>query len=271
MKKDCQSGFSLIESVIAVIILVLLTVVVYSVYSFNQRAYEESEKKAELIQNGRVILERITREVRQAISIITVMPQTDQGDSNPSEIEFRDGHVPSSSITGTSAGGSTTTIFLAADSSTTTDYYKDFFLKIIGNTGEGQIRKIISYDGPTQTAIVGEDWSIVPDATSIYRLGSEYYYIRYYVSPTENEVHRQYRVYCFDSCDDCNDYFNWNDVRVQVPTNTSPCVLEDRVIGEYVSPGDLKFWGSNTINISVKLKEDSQEINLSTKVFGRNF
>jgi len=200
-----------------------------------------------------------------------VLPQIDQGAANPVEIEFQDGHIPMFSATSTAISGSTSAIVLASDSSTTTDYYKDMFLKIINNTGQGQIRKIISYDGSTKTAIIEKDWNIIPNNTSVYRLGSEYYYIRYYVSAGDNGVYRQYRVYCFDPCDDCDDYFKWDDVRIETPTTTSACVLEDRIIGEYVSPGDLKLWGSNVIDISLRISEDDREINLSTKVFGRNF
>ncbi len=270
-KRNSQFGFTLIESIVAITVFILISVVIYSAYSFNQRAYLEGEKMAELAQNGRIIIERITREVRQATDIVTTLPQTDQGAANPTEIEFQDGHMPVFSVTNTAVGASTSTIILAADSSTTTDYYNNIFLKIIGNTGEGQIRKIIDYDGATKTATIGEEWSVVPNNTSVYRLGSEYYYIRYYVSAGNNEVHRQYRVYCFDSCASCNNYFRWDDIRIGIPATTSACVLEDRIIGEYVAPGDLKFWGSNVIDISLRISEDDREVNLSTKVFGRNF
>lgn len=268
--KNSQFGFTLIESIVALAIFVLITVIMHSVYLFNQQAYEEGERMAELVQNSRVILERITREVRQAVEIVTVLPQTDQGGGNPDELEFQDGHLPAISVTGTAAGGSTSTIVLAADSSTTTDYYNGMFLKITNNTGQGQTRKITSYDGSTKTAVTAQDWSVIPDGTSVYQLGSEYYYIRYYIPAGDNKVHRQYRVYCFDACGNCSDYFSWEDSRLIAPTTPTPCVLEDRVIGEYVSPGDLRFWGSNIINILLKASEDGREINLSTKVFGRN-
>ena len=262
-------GFSLIESIMAIIIFSLIIVVIYSVYLFNQQAYKEGEKIAEITQNGRVVLERITREVRQAKEIVTPLPQIDQGESNPSEIEFQDGHIPSISITGTAQAGATSTITLASDFSATADYYNGMFIKITGSTGQGQVRKIIEYDGSTKIAVVQEDWDVVPDSTSVYLLGSEYYYIRYYIPGGTNEIHRQYRVYCFDSCDTCNSYFHWSDTRIEVPTNTSPCVLEERIIGEYAA--DLSFWGSSVINIFITLTKGEQEIDLSTKIFGRNF
>lgn len=262
-------GFSLVESIMAIIIFVLIIVVIYSVYLFNQQAYKEGEKIAEITQNGRVVLERITREVRQAEEIVTPLPQIDQGESNPSEIEFQDGHIPSVSIIGTAQGGTVNTITLSSDSSTSTDYYNGMFIKITGNTGQGQVRKIIEYDGLIKTAVVQEDWDIVPDNTSLYLLGSEYYYIRYYIPGGTNEIHRQYMVYCFDSCDVCDNYFHWKDTRIEVPTSTSPCVLEERIIGEYAA--DLSFWGSNVINIFITLTKGEQEIDLSTKIFGRNF
>ncbi len=263
-------GFSLTESVVSVAVLVLIFTVIYSVYLFNQKAYQEGETMAELTQNGRVILERIARELRQAEAIVTVLPQTDQGAGNPVEIEFQDGHIPFISVTSTVQTAGANTITLAADSSSSTDYYNGMFIKIIANTGVGQIRKIVEYDGATKTAVLQEDWDAIPDNSSIYRLGSEYYYVRYYVSAGSNEVNRQYRVYCFDSCDECDVYFSWDDTRIETPATTSPCVLEERVIGEYVAPGDLSFWGTGLVNIFISLTRGDQEINLSTKIFGRN-
>ena len=262
-------GFTLIESVMALIIFLLIVVVLYSVYLFNQDAYREGEKAAEITQNGRVILERITREIRQAKEIVTPLPQIDQGASNPSEIEFQDGHIPSVSISGAAQGGTLSAITLASDSSTSTNYYQEMFIKITGGTGQGQVRKIIEYDGSTKIAAIQEEWDTAPDSASLYLLGSEYYYIRYYIPGGTNEVHRQYRVYCFDSCDACDDYFHWKDTKIEAPTSTSPCVLEERIIGEYVS--DLSFYGSNVINIFIALTKAGQGINLSTKIFGRNF
>jgi len=205
MKLNYQpnAGFTLVEMLITITIFLLVSGAVFNLFSFSQKFYSQGTIQAELLQNGRVILERMAREIRQAEEIVTPLPQTSDNPDNPpsSEIEFQDGHSPS------------------------------------------------PYE----------------------HLGSDYYYIRYYLSTSTGEIYRQYRVYCFDPCSDCHTYFRWNDTRIEgeetVPTH--PCNLEEKIIGEYV--GNLKFWGDGLINISLILKNRGQEFDLQTKIFGRNF
>lgn len=97
-------------------------------------------------------------------------------------------------------------------------------------------------------------------------LGSDYYYIRYYLATTTGELYRQYRVYCFDPCETCSSYFRWNDI--QGEDQAQPCNLEEKMIGEFVK--EVKFWGSGLINISLILSKRNEEINLQTEIFGRN-
>ena len=201
-KKNSQSGFTLTEVLVSITIFILIIVAIYSIYILSQKAYQEGERAAEITQNGRVILERMTREIRQAKEIVTELPQVPDNPDKPplSEIEFEDGHTP-----------------------------------------------------------------------SLYQsLGSGYYYIRYFIPENSNELKRQYRVYCFEDCGICSTYFRWNDTRLVegVPENTHPCNLEELAVGEYVS--DLKFWGTNLINISLTLSKNDKEINLKTEVSGRN-
>ncbi|GAI42549.1 unnamed protein product, partial [marine sediment metagenome] len=101
-------------------------------------------------------------------------------------------------------------------------------------------------------------------------LGSDYYYIRYYLSISTGELYRQYRVYCFDPCLSCDTYFRWNDTKIEDSQviQTHPCNLEEKIIGEYIN--DLKFWGTSLIEISSTLENRDQRLNLQTKIFGRN-
>ena len=196
-------GFTLVEILITITIFLLVSIAVFNLFSFSQRFYSQGTTRAELLQNGRVILERMSREIRQAEEIVTPLPQVSDNPDNPpfSEIEFQDGHKPSP--------------------------YED--------------------------------------------LGSDYYYIRYYLSTSTGEIHRQYRVYCFDPCSICNTYFQWNDTMIESGETVYPifCNLEEKIIGEYVD--DLKFWGAGLIDISLVLKNRGQELNLQMKLFGRNF
>lgn len=200
MKKS--KGFTLTEVLVMIAIFLIVTVAIYSAHVLSQRAYRESEMMAEITQNGRVILERMTREVRQAKEIAFELPLT-RTDATTT-IEFEDGHTPIPSPYG--------------------------------------------------------------------QLNSDYYYIRYYLAADSHDVKRQYRVYCFDTCGTfpnvCTSYHRWNATRETTPTSTHPCVLEEKIIGEYVS--NLKFWGSRIINIFITLEKANKKIDLETKVFGRN-
>lgn len=88
--KKLNSGFTLTEILIVLTIFLLIVVVLYSSYTLSHRAYREGEKAAETAQNGRVILERITREVRQAKAIVTELADDETGAT--STIMFQDGH-----------------------------------------------------------------------------------------------------------------------------------------------------------------------------------
>jgi len=84
-------GFTLIETLITIAILSLVIGTVYGVYILSQKAYQEGETLAEITQNGRVILERTTREIRQAREIVTELPEEESAAT--STIMFEDGHI----------------------------------------------------------------------------------------------------------------------------------------------------------------------------------
>ncbi len=90
-KKGESRGFTLTEMTIVIAIFILIITAVYSTYILNQRAYLRGEEMAEITQNGRVILERMTREIRQAREIVTKL--SDDETEASSIIEFEDGHI----------------------------------------------------------------------------------------------------------------------------------------------------------------------------------
>ena len=111
-------GFTLTEVLVTTTLFILISGAISSIHFFSQRAYREGEIAVELSQNGRTVLERLTRELRQTGEIVTGLPQTDQGESNPDEIEFQDGHIASYIETDVcSANGNPYSIFLGAESS----------------------------------------------------------------------------------------------------------------------------------------------------------
>ena len=86
-----NKAFTLTELLITIAILIIITGAVYLSYNLSQKAYRESERAAEITQNGRVIIERMTREIRQAKEIIGDFPE--ERENALSEITFEDGHI----------------------------------------------------------------------------------------------------------------------------------------------------------------------------------
>jgi len=88
-----KNGFSLIEVVIAISISVILFIIITTAYNISQTTYNKTDTKAEITQNGRVILDRLIRELRQTQNIVTTLPENnDDPETLPSEIMFQDGH-----------------------------------------------------------------------------------------------------------------------------------------------------------------------------------
>ena len=259
------TGFTLTEVIISITILVLIIVSIFSLYLFNQRAFQEGEASSEVLQNGRVILERITREIRQTDEIVTSLPDVPDNPGNPppEEILFHDGHLPLILELGVAQGASQNTIILTSSASSQDDYYKGVFLKIISGTGSGQIKKIIEYNGTSKTATIKGNWETTPDTTSNYKIDTSYYYIYYFKD--DINVKREALTYYFSG--DSDTYVPWN---AEPPTGQTleQQLLEEEIIGEYVS--SLKFWQSPVVNIALSLQKGDRILNLQTKVFGRN-
>lgn len=65
------------------------------------------------------------------------------------------------------------------------DYYNNYFVEIAGGTGEGQVRKIVDYDGATKTATVEPGWDILPVSGSSYYAVYRYSYSVEFASVNE--------------------------------------------------------------------------------------
>jgi len=92
MKKKFQSqkSFTLIEILTVVFLSVIIVAAGYYLYSMSYQSFKKSSASAEVTQNARIALERMTRDIRQAVEIVTVLPETP--DSPVSELKFQDGH-----------------------------------------------------------------------------------------------------------------------------------------------------------------------------------
>jgi len=89
-----QRGFTLLEILVSISLFAFAIILVNSMYSISQKSYNKGANKGELVQNARVSLDRIGRELRQSVNIVTVLPETDSDPLNPpaAEILFQDGH-----------------------------------------------------------------------------------------------------------------------------------------------------------------------------------
>lgn len=261
--KNKNKGFTLPEIIVLSAVFCILMVVIYSVYLFNQKAYRIGENSAEIIQNGRVVLERITRELRQAKKIINNLPAN--------EIKFQDGHLAIIKETSNSQGGNTNTITLGLSASSLDNYYKDLYIKIISGTGSGQTKKIYGYSGISKLASIEGQWETIPDVSSVYLIDSSYYYIYYYRN-AQNQVLRKVYTCCFSlngmSCQQPEAYVDCTGIPPQGLQNMEVVLEEPRTIGEYATT--LNFSGYPTISVSIDLQKEGKTFNLINKVFGRN-
>lgn len=268
-KKESNRGFTLVEVIVVTAIFIIIIGVIYSIILYSQQSYAVGKNVAEIIQNGRVLIERMSREIRQAKKIITLLPEEEI--NPPSEIKFQDGHLMEILEEDQAQGGSNNTIILSLNAQNKNDYYKDFFIKITAGSGSEQIRKIIDYDGISRTAQVDQDWSISPNVTSFYKIDSSFYYIHYY-RDTNNNILREVTTCCFsENSSTCVSPEIYVSCIATPPENQTLLEIDlesSRVIGEYVS--NLEFYGSRVINIFMELNIKKQSIPLETKVFGRN-
>lgn len=91
MKNHAQQlGFSLIETLVSVSLFVVIMIIITNIYSSVQKNYLAGSDRAEVTQNARVALDRMSREVRQAIDLVGTMPVSTS--TATTSLEFQDGH-----------------------------------------------------------------------------------------------------------------------------------------------------------------------------------
>lgn len=81
-----KRGFSLLEVIVIIALGTLIILAALAIFNLSLKALNKGDKKAEYVQNGMVVFDSLTRELRQAKEIITPLPSA--------EIEFEDGHNP---------------------------------------------------------------------------------------------------------------------------------------------------------------------------------
>lgn len=123
---------------------------------FNRRIFNETGTVRAITTGTAQVLTGIARSVSGTAQAVSATPQV---------------------ITGTATAGDATHITLASGSVITDDYYNGRQIKITSGTGSGQSAIITDYVGSTLVATVAE-WTVIPDATSVYRITEDATHIK---------------------------------------------------------------------------------------------
>jgi hypothetical protein len=71
---------------------------------------------------------------------------------------------------GTAQAGNSHSITLAATADPNDGVYNRNLMVLTDNTGVGQTRTIVDYDGTTKICVIDRDWRVSPDATTAYQI-----------------------------------------------------------------------------------------------------
>lgn len=83
-----NNGFTLIELIIAISFFLIVVLLSGTLFLNAQKVYHSTSDQNELLQNSRVCIDRMSREIRQATALITDISSTTPSHS----IVFQDGH-----------------------------------------------------------------------------------------------------------------------------------------------------------------------------------
>jgi len=88
------NGFTILEIVVSLSLFAIIILLIGSIYILSQQTYNKNSNLAELTQNARVSLDRLSRELRQSANVVTTLPATSTDPLNPppNQIFFQDGH-----------------------------------------------------------------------------------------------------------------------------------------------------------------------------------
>ncbi len=89
-----RRGLTLLEILTTLFVAMAVLSLVITTYIAYQRVYRSQNDSLELTQNARIIVDRISREIRQTAEVATHLPELRDilVDPPPHEIEFQDGH-----------------------------------------------------------------------------------------------------------------------------------------------------------------------------------
>lgn len=91
-KKTKNLAFTLIELLVAIGVALIVVTAAVSIVVLIKREIGGGNDRLEATQNTRSLLDRISRDLRQASEIVTVLPTYAEGVDGKTEIAFQNGH-----------------------------------------------------------------------------------------------------------------------------------------------------------------------------------
>ena len=90
-----RPAFTLVELLVAILVSSILIGVTTSTYVLFRKSVALDQGRADISQNARVAMDRMSRDLRQTTAVVTVLPASpvDNSVTQPNEIEIEDGHI----------------------------------------------------------------------------------------------------------------------------------------------------------------------------------
>ncbi len=156
-RKNARSpGFSLVETMVGLIVASLVLVATYHFFSIHHSSYKGQMERVSIEDNLRGAMDFVVRSMKAAV----VFPRATAATGN---LAFS-----ATEAFGLSSGSNTATSLNDTRQNWTTNQWAGYGVVIVNGTGQNQVRTIQSNSATQLTLSVA--WAIPPDATSEYKI-----------------------------------------------------------------------------------------------------
>lgn len=87
-----NAGFTLMEALTGALLGAIILIIIYTSFTTGQKLNKQGLLNSEVAQNGRIAMDRISRELRQTGQLVTILSENPP-DPAQTEIMFEDGHT----------------------------------------------------------------------------------------------------------------------------------------------------------------------------------
>jgi prepilin-type N-terminal cleavage/methylation domain-containing protein len=158
-KKGYSSGFSLIETMVCLVVASLVLVATYQFFVVHHQSYKGQSERLVIQDNVRDAMDFVSRSMKEAVAFPGAVGGTDSLTFSVRE-DF-----------GRSSGTNTGTTLNDTAQSWTADQWTNHRVVITNGSGKNEVRTIDSNTSNQLT--VSSAWSITPDETSEYKIISD--------------------------------------------------------------------------------------------------